>query len=137
MIDSSIYLDSKGVDTTLWHHSLGHMSEKGMHILHKRICFQILKKLIWISVSIVFMENRRESYFSESEKKRRVKGWSLCIHMYGDQLIYHLLVDLIIMLLLLMMQLEKLGFVAFDKNLMFLILLRNGKIWLRMRQEKG
>jgi hypothetical protein len=50
---------------------------------------------------------------------------------------YHLLVALIIMLLLLMMQLEKLGFIAFDKNMMFLILLRNGKLWLRMRQEKG
>jgi hypothetical protein len=41
------------------------------------------------------------------------------------------------MLLLLMMQLEKLGFIAFDKTLMFLILLRNENLWLRMRQEKG
>jgi uncharacterized membrane protein (Fun14 family) len=57
--------------------------------------------------------------------------------MYGDQLRYHLLVALIIILLLLMMQLEKLGVISFDKNLMFLILLRNGKLWLRMRQEKG
>jgi hypothetical protein len=56
--------------------------------------------------------------------------------MYGDHLKYHLLVSLIIMLLLLMMQLEKLQFIAFDKNQMFLILLRNGKLWLRMRQEK-
>jgi hypothetical protein len=36
---------------------------------------------------------------------------------------YHLLVALDIMLLLLMMQLEKLGFIAFDKNQMFFILL--------------
>jgi hypothetical protein len=57
--------------------------------------------------------------------------------MYGDELRYHLLVALIIMLLLLMMQLEKLGFIALDKNMMFLILLRNGKLWLRMRKEKG
>ena len=34
-IDSSISLDSIGVDTTLWHHWLRHMSEKGMLILHK------------------------------------------------------------------------------------------------------
>jgi hypothetical protein len=67
-------------------------------------------------MSIVFMENIRETDLSKSEKKRRVKGYSLCIQMYGDQLRYHLLVDLIIMLLLLMMQLEKLGFIAFDKN---------------------
>jgi hypothetical protein len=33
--DSSISLASTGVDTTLWHHRLGHMSEKGMKILHK------------------------------------------------------------------------------------------------------
>jgi hypothetical protein len=49
---------------------------------------------------------------------------------------YHLLVALVIMLLLLMMQLGKLEFIAFNKNMMFLILLRNGKLWLRMRQEK-
>ena len=50
---------------------------------------------------------------------------------------YNLLVDLIIMLILLMMQLEKLGFIALDKNLMCSILLRSGNIWLRIRQEKG
>jgi hypothetical protein len=88
-------------------------------------------------MSIVFMENIRESDFSESEKKRRVKGYSLCIQMYGDHIRYHLFLALVTMLLLLMMQLEKLGFIAFEKNMMFLILLRNGKLWLRMRQEKG
>jgi hypothetical protein len=46
---------------------------------------------------------------------------------------YHLLVALIIMLLLLMMKLERFGFIAFKKNMMFLILLRNGKLWFRMR----
>jgi hypothetical protein len=103
----------------------------------KGICFQILNKLIWISVSTVFMENMIESNLLESEKKRRVKSRSLCIQMYGDQLRYHLLVDIIIMLLLLMMQLQKLRFIAFDKNMMFLILLRNRKLWLRMIQERG
>jgi hypothetical protein len=83
-------------------------------------------------VSIVFIENIRESDFSESEKKRRVKYYNLCIQMYGDQLRCHLLMALIIMLLLLMMQLEKLGFIAFEKNMFFFILLRNGKLWLRM-----
>jgi hypothetical protein len=34
-IDSSIYLTSTRVDTTLWHHKFGHMSEKGMQILQK------------------------------------------------------------------------------------------------------
>jgi len=85
-------------------------------------------------MSIVFMENRRESDFSKSGRKIRVKSYSLCIHMYGDHLRYHLLVALIIILLLFMMQLEKHGFIAFDKKLMFLMLLRNGKLWSRMRR---
>jgi hypothetical protein len=42
--DSSISLDSTGVDTTLWQHKLGHMSEKGMHILHKIIFLPDLKQ---------------------------------------------------------------------------------------------
>jgi hypothetical protein len=33
------------VDTTLWHHSLGHMSEKGMYILHKINLLQDLKQI--------------------------------------------------------------------------------------------
>jgi hypothetical protein len=57
--------------------------------------------------------------------------------MYGDQLRYNLLAALIIVLLSLMMKLLKLGFIAFDKNQIFLILLRNEKLMLRMRQEKG
>jgi hypothetical protein len=43
--DSSISLDSTGVDTTLWHHRLGHMSEKGMQILHKINLFPDIKKI--------------------------------------------------------------------------------------------
>jgi hypothetical protein len=41
------------------------------------------------------------------------------------------------MLILLMMQLEKLGFIAFEKKKydVKLIILRNGNIWLRMREE--
>jgi hypothetical protein len=33
-----IYLSFTEVDTTLWHHRVGHMSEKGMEILHKINC---------------------------------------------------------------------------------------------------
>jgi hypothetical protein len=64
--ESSIFLDSTRVDKTLWHHRLRHMSLKGMQILHNFFFCEILNKLIWISVSIVFMENIRESDFSES-----------------------------------------------------------------------
>jgi hypothetical protein len=43
--DSSISLASTGVDTTLWHHRLGHMSEKGMQILHKINLLPDLKQI--------------------------------------------------------------------------------------------
>ena len=32
---------------------------------------------------------------------------------------------------------RKTWFIAFRKSLMFLILLRNGKLWLRMRQKRN
>ncbi len=70
-------------------------------------------------------------------ERGKLLDFVLCIQMYGDHLRYLLLVALIIMLLSLMMQLEKLRFIALKENLMFLIHLRNGKLWLRMRQEKG
>jgi hypothetical protein len=44
-IESSISLDSIGLDTTLWHHRLGHMSEKGMKILHKIKLFPDFKQI--------------------------------------------------------------------------------------------
>jgi hypothetical protein len=44
-IDSSISLASKRVDTTLWNHRLGHMSEKGMQILHKINLFPYIKQI--------------------------------------------------------------------------------------------
>jgi hypothetical protein len=44
-IDSSLSLDSTRVDTTLWNHRLGHMSEKGMQILHKNNLFPYLKQI--------------------------------------------------------------------------------------------
>ena len=43
--DSSIYLASTRVDTTLWNHRLGHKSEKGMQILHKRNLLPNLKQI--------------------------------------------------------------------------------------------
>ena len=82
------------------------------------------------------MENIRELVFSRLGNEIRVKSYSMSIQMYGDKLRY-LLEAIIIMLLLLMMQLEKLGFIALDKNMMCLIILRSGKLWLRIRHEKG
>ena len=48
--------------------------------------------------------------------------------MYEDLLRYHISVAFATMLFLLMMQLEKNGFIVFEINMMYLILSRNGKI---------
>ena len=42
-VDSSISLDSIDLDTKLWQHRLGHMSEKGMQVLQKMNFFPHLK----------------------------------------------------------------------------------------------
>ena len=43
--DSSIALASRGTYTTLLHHRLGHMSEKGMQILQSRKLLPGLKQI--------------------------------------------------------------------------------------------
>jgi hypothetical protein len=43
--NSYIYLASTRLDTTPWNHGLGHVSEKGMQILHKRFFFLDLKQI--------------------------------------------------------------------------------------------
>ena len=41
--DYSIYVASTEVGETLWHHRLGHISEKGMQIIHSRKLLPYLK----------------------------------------------------------------------------------------------
>ena len=43
--DYYISLDYTKVDTTLWYHRFGHMSEKGIHILQKRNLLPDLKQI--------------------------------------------------------------------------------------------
>jgi hypothetical protein len=43
--NSSISLNYTRVDIALWHHRLGHMSEKGIQILHKINLFPYLKQI--------------------------------------------------------------------------------------------
>jgi hypothetical protein len=72
--DSSISLASTGVDTALWHHRLGHMSEKGMQILHKINLLPDLKQIDLDFCEHCVYGKQRESDFSELKKKRRMKG---------------------------------------------------------------
>ena len=43
--DDSISVDSTKISAALWHHRLGHMSEKGMHILHSRKLLPYMKQV--------------------------------------------------------------------------------------------
>jgi hypothetical protein len=69
--DSSISLASTGVDTSLWNHSLGHMSEKGMHILHKRIFLLDLKRINSdFCEHCVYVKQKRVIFFRVKKEKK-------------------------------------------------------------------
>jgi hypothetical protein len=70
-IDSSISLASTGVDTTLWHHRLGHMSEKGMHILYKRNLFPDLKQIdLDFCEHCVYGKQKRVTFLRVGKEKK-------------------------------------------------------------------
>ena len=60
--DYSIFVASTETGVELWHHRLGHMSEKGMQILHSRKQLPNMKH-----VSLEFFEN----YVYEKQKRVR------------------------------------------------------------------
>ena len=47
-------------DTMLWHNIIGHISEKGMKLLHSKKVLPGLKCAIWIFVKVVCMKNKKE-----------------------------------------------------------------------------
>jgi hypothetical protein len=69
--NSSISLASIGVDTTLWHHRIGHMSEKGMQIIHKVNLFPDLKQIdLDFCEHCVYRKQKRVRFVRvEKEKK--------------------------------------------------------------------
>jgi hypothetical protein len=70
--DYSISLASTGVDTTFWHHSLGHMSEKGMQILHKRNSFLDLKQVdLDFLEHCVYGKHKRVKFLRVGKVKKR------------------------------------------------------------------
>jgi hypothetical protein len=72
--DSSISLASIGVDTTLWHHRLGHMSEKGMQILHKRNLFLDLKQIdLDFCEHCVYGKHKRVKFLRVRKEKKSEK----------------------------------------------------------------
>jgi hypothetical protein len=80
-IDSSISLASTRVDTTLWYHRLGQMSEKGMQILHKRNLFLDLKQFdLDFSEHCVYGKQKRVNFLrvEEENKSERFKLLGMC-----------------------------------------------------------
>ena len=113
------------------------MSEKGMHILDKINLFPYIKQFYLDFCEHYVYDKHKRYRFFKVRKEKKSENMELVHTDVWDQLRYHLLVSLVIMLLLLMMKLEKLRFIAFDKNMMVFILLTNGNFWLRMRHGKG
>jgi hypothetical protein len=69
--DSSISLASSGVDTTLWNHSIGCMSEKGMQILHKINFFPDLKKIdLDFCEHCVYGKQKRDGFLIVRKEKK-------------------------------------------------------------------
>ena len=66
-IVSSILLPSARVDTIVWHHRLGHMSEKGMQILHKINLLPYIKQ-IDLDLCEHCVYGREQSQISQSRK---------------------------------------------------------------------
>ena len=73
-IDYSLSLASTGVDTTLWHYRLGHMSEKGMQILHKRNLLSDLKQIdLEFCEHYVYGKQRRVIFLQVGKEKKSEK----------------------------------------------------------------
>jgi hypothetical protein len=83
-VDSSIYLSSICVDTTLWNHRIGHMSKKGMQILLKRNLLPDLKQVdLDLCEHCVYGKHKRVKFLrvgkvKKSEKLERVHTY-VCV----------------------------------------------------------
>jgi hypothetical protein len=135
--DSSISLASTGVDTTLWHHRLGHMSEKGMQILHKINLLPDLKQIdLDLCEHCVYGKHKRVRFLRVGKEKKSERLELVHTDVWGPTQVsslggshyYVTFID---------DATRKTWVYCIRQKLMFLILLRNGKLWLRMRQEKG
>ena len=81
--DSSISLAYTRVDTTLWHHRLVHMNEKGMQILHKRNLLLDLKHIdLDFCENCVYGKKKRVRFLRVRKEKKKP---SSCLVSVGVQ----------------------------------------------------
>jgi hypothetical protein len=103
------------------------MSEKGMQILHKRNLFPDLKQIyLDFCWHCIYGKQKRVSFLKVRKEKKIERLELVHTNIWGPAQLsslggscYHVNFDIF-------------GFIAFDKNMIFL---RNGKLWLTMRQE--
>jgi hypothetical protein len=82
--NSFISLSSTGVDTTLWHHRLGYMSEKGMQILDKRNLLLDLKQNdLDFCEHCVYGKHKRVRFLRVRKGKKRERLELLHTYVWG------------------------------------------------------
>ena len=69
------------MDTTLWHHRLGHMSENGMQILHKRNLLLDFKQIDLDFCEYCVYRKHKRVRFLRVEKEKKSKRLDL-VHTY-------------------------------------------------------
>ena len=72
--DYSIFIASTKTSATLWHHRLGHMSEKGMQILHLRKLLPYLKQVsLELCENCVYGKQKRVRFLRVGKHKKSEK----------------------------------------------------------------
>ena len=109
------------------------MTEKVMHIFHSRKLFPYLKKVgLEFSENCVYGKQKRNRFLRVGKQKKSEKldlvhkyvwGLDLVQSLSGSHYYVTFFYDATI----------KLGFITLDRNVMCLLLLRSGNLWLRMR----
>ena len=135
--DYYISVASIEIGVVLWHHRLGHMSEKGMQILHSRKLLPYLKHVsLEFCENCVYAKQKRVSFLRVGKQKKSEKLELVHTDVWGAA------------------QVQSLGgscyYVTFiddatRKTWVYYIrlkydvfyTLRSGKLWLRMRWGKG
>jgi len=130
-------LTSKGADAALWHHRLGHMSEKGMKILHSRNLLLGLKNVdLDFCENCIYGKQKKVRFLRVGKEKKSEKLELVHTDVWGPAQVsslsgscyYVTFID---------DATRKLGFIVLRISMMYLILLGNGKLWLRLRQERN
>ena len=77
-------LTSEGVDAALWHHILGHMSEKGMKILHSRNLLQGFNNVdLDFSENCIYGKHKKVRFLRVGKEKKRGKLELVHINVWG------------------------------------------------------